>query len=206
MPGPRDRLGAPQWIIHDPLQARYFQIGETARLLIEHWDEGASAEQFLATIARQHGLTFSPDQLSELLAFLRRSNLVIEADQNGWCGPQDQPVQAQKSVAARIFHAYLYVRIPVLKPHRHLVQLLPWVEAFFHPWTAVIFAAIAVLGLYLTSRQWDHFSELVATMLSLEGSIYFVIALLVDQGAARTRPRLSRGAATAVGFRPWASP
>ncbi len=179
VPGPRDRLGAPQWIVHDPLQARYFQISETARLLIENWEEGKTAEQFLAKIARHHNLTFSPEQLSELLTFLSRSNLVIAASQSGWSGPQCQPAQTQKSIVARMFHAYLYVRIPILKPHNHLVRGLPWVEPFFHPWTAVFFAVIAVLGLYLTSRQWDQFSELVATMLSLQGGIYFVVALLL---------------------------
>ena len=175
---PSDRRGAPQWVIHDPLQARYFQISETARLLIEHWDEGATVEQFLDRIAREHGLDFTPSQFVELVAFLRHSNLVIETTADGWPATPKQSGQTHESLSARIFHAYLYIRIPLLKPHRQLERALPWVAPLFHSWTVVFFAVVAVFGLYLTSRQWDQFAQLVTTMLSLEGGVYFIVALL----------------------------
>ncbi len=74
---------------------------------------------------------------------------------------------------------YLFLRIPLFRPDRWLDRLYPRVAWLFSPAFRHLMIALAALALYLVARRWDAFIDTVSYLFSIEGMIYFALALSV---------------------------
>ena len=82
----------------------------------------------------------------------------------------------------RLLHGYLFVRLPLVRPNRFLQKTEPLTRIFFTKgwWTFILICIVA--GLFLTSRQWDQFTHTFSHFFSLQGLIYYAIALAFVKG------------------------
>ncbi len=176
LPGPPGGDGSPSWTVHDPVRNRYFRIGPDAFALLRHWKLGDPA-LVLQHASAQLGRPVPSDRIEWLLRFLDGNTLLRRDDGAGIGKLQQMRDAGRQGWASWLLHNYLFVRIPLLRPDRFLARLLPHVGFLFSRGTALVVAGIAVLGLYLASRQWDQFLATVPEMFSWQGAVYFAIAL-----------------------------
>ena len=76
--GPNDRSGVPQWVIHDPIQNRYFKIDATTKGLLDTWQCGQTVDEFAQQYAEKTGHPVTGASVRRLISFLHTSKLTTE--------------------------------------------------------------------------------------------------------------------------------
>lgn len=163
------------WLLYDRLANRYFRMGALELDLLSLIDgrpAQAIAEQARTRFAHRVGA----DDVEALFDFLRQNDLVM-AD----AAQKARHVRLRESRPGRLkrlMHGYISFRVPLLRPDRFLGRALPWVRWMGSRWTLVGLPALALLGLYLVSRQWDVFLATAVSFLSLEGLAGYALAIV----------------------------
>lgn len=182
VPGGPEKSGAPAWIIHDPLQNRYFHITRETYEILSLWKGGTLPADLAAEASRSLDLTVEVADVEKLAAFLERHTLLDTGEAASWT---DLALRAQRmhgSLWSRLLHNYLFFKIPLVRPEKTLQRLLPWVEPLYSRTAAFAAIASGLLGLYLTSRQWDQFLGTFHNYTSWEGVIALACTLFFIKG------------------------
>ena len=178
VPGAPLANGAPAWVIFDPVANRYFEIGQELLDMLTVWDAG-TAGRLVAAVQERFSREIEAGDVDEAIRFLISSALVRDIPDNDYRGMAAKAADSQKSAFAKAMHSYLFFKIPLLRPDRFLQATWPVVRHLFGR-TAVLFYAMAgLLGLYLVSRQWEHFATTFQFMLSWHGLALYGASLVV---------------------------
>ncbi len=174
--GPSNNDGAPTWALHDPVRNQFFRIGWTEYEIIRRWPLG-NGLAIAADINRNTTLTIAPEQVLGVKAFLEQSHLIKVHDDEA----MERMLAAKKSEKQSklnwLLHHYLFFRVPLVKPDRFLAATLPYVQFVY---SRAFFTGLFVLGLlslYLVARQWDTFSSTFTYFFSLQGMMFYGLAL-----------------------------
>lgn len=169
--------GAPSWVIYDPLQHRYFQIGAETINILSLWEAGMEPSTLARLASQSFNITVGEQHVLQLLDFLRTSHLIVEEAGN-WRQMADKAEKARGSIWSQLIHNYLFLRVPLVKPQRFLKAMLPLVAPFYTRTAGVIVVLVGLAGLYLTSRQWDSFVHTFQSFMSWEGAAIFAVTLV----------------------------
>ena len=175
-----DDSGAETYVLHDPVTHRFFTLGRDEVDLLTLVD-GRSADQISAAANRRFGLDVTNDDIAALFSFLRGHDLVRGDD------AQEQRhkhrAESGPSLVERVLKGYITFRVPLFRLDAFLSRTLPAVRFLGHPATGVFLALIGLLGLYLTSRQWDIFAASFIRFLTPEGVATYLILLVFSKAA-----------------------
>ena len=174
---PADLTGARRWMIHDPIQHRFFSIGQTAHVLFRVWRAGATADAIIEQAWTHHSETIERTDIEQFIRFLQSSGLTVEAAGGGWRGFWVQDVKKRGAILSRILHGYLFFKVPLFRPEPFLDRTLDIVRPLGTGLAGIITAAMGLVGLYLVSREWDQFLTTFADIFTLEGALTMAIAL-----------------------------
>ena len=168
------------WLIYDPVQHRYIQIDPTSYELLSLWPRCSDAEALKAEADSRFAVPIDRDQIDELIKFLERQGLVSEAAQGDWryYATAAQQRAAAQGPLSKLAHNYLFFRVPLFRPQKMLLATLPLVAPVYSRAFAICVALIGVLGLYLTSRQWDAFISTADFFFSWQGALAFIVCLV----------------------------
>ena len=164
------------FLIFDPVEHKYFRIGQEVAHALANWGLGTAGKLVEAMTAR--GVVFGFEQVEELLKFISVNHLSIL----GAGGSQmiiDQQAGRNRSLFTRLVHHYLFFKVPLVHPHRFLQMALPYVRWLGWRSTHVVIFGITLLGLYLTGRQWDVFVHSFTNFTRWDGLIILGLALIV---------------------------
>lgn len=168
--------GSPAWIIEDPLANRHFRIGWLEFEFLSRWQ--LNTADLLAQIRASTPLQPAEEQLSDFISFLKGHHLLRNR-------PQETQALATRDTSNPWLHwrwwlhHYLFFRIPLIRPQARLEKLAGMLGWLFSPISLMAVLALTLLGLILTSRQWDVFSNTFFESLSTEGLLGFAGALIV---------------------------
>jgi len=179
MQGAPDSSGAETWVIHDPLQHRYFQIDRATYNLLSLWQPGRSLTDIAEIAKRQAKININEDHIARLVEFARLNNLIRQDQPGHWREMSERVAADKKSLFWQIAHKYLFFKIPLVRPQQALQSALPYVEPLYSKPTAVGLGIVGIIGLYLTSRQWDSFLGTFDKFFSIEGIAFFGLSLLL---------------------------
>ncbi len=179
-PASQEHDGSPAWTIHDPVVNKFYRISWLDYEILKRWPLLHIA-QIVAAVNDETTLTINEEDVIALMTFLKANQLikVINASQ------VDQLI-AKKSASHQhklswLLKHYLFIRIPLIKPQRLLVSILPFIRWVFSQTMAWVLLLITLLGVFLVSRQWDTFSATLIDQLSLSGMVSFGIALIFSK-------------------------
>ncbi|MEM8791287.1 MAG: HlyD family efflux transporter periplasmic adaptor subunit [Pseudomonadota bacterium] len=168
--------GAPSWLIFDPVRHKYFQIGQDTFGLLAHWKSGTVGK--LREALSSEGGMLDDAQLARLVTFLDRSNLTLAPAGDAVRVFEAQSHEQKRSATMGMLHRYLFWRIPLFRPSRFLDQTLWLAEPFFSRLWWVVVVVLGVLGVYLTSRQWEEFTTTFLHFISIEGALLYAVSLI----------------------------
>ncbi|WP_397474318.1 HlyD family efflux transporter periplasmic adaptor subunit [Pusillimonas sp.] len=173
-----DRDGGPCWVIQDPVTNRFYRVGWFEYECLLRWP--GDPARIAADIAARTTLQVDAGHVLEFAEFLEQNRLVR---------PSPEGLQRLKQQANAPgwrhwkwwLHHYLFVRVPLVRPHRFLARLLPWVEPLFTRTALILLIMATLLGLALVMRQWDSFTHSVMDLISPAGIAGFVLAMVVSK-------------------------
>ncbi len=174
--GPAQPDGAPSWRILDPVRNRFFEIGWLEFELLQHWGDARDAAALIARVARDTTLRPSAAELADVLAFLKRNQLVLPDDEADRRGLRAHWLAGERPWHQTLLHHYLFFRVPLVRPDRFLEATLPWARRLVRPWFFAVLAVIAALDLILVTRQWESFHQTFLYFFNLEGLVYYGLA------------------------------
>ena len=180
-PGPISTMGAPTWTVADPATSRFYRISWLEFEILTRWDLG-DPERIVQAIRRDTTIAAIPAHIDQVLHFVRAHNLVQATS----AADTQRLVQQQRthrgSLPLWLLRNFLFLRIPLWRPDRFLVATLPWVRWLFSPriWGAL--AVLGAVGLYLVSRQWDHFLHGFGYLSTPSGLLAAGLTLLLVKG------------------------
>jgi putative peptide zinc metalloprotease protein len=187
LPGLREELrlepgaplvsGAPSWILFDPVRHMFFQLGKIEFRIFSRWAagsfegisedlqaEGLAADDVDAAIGRV--VEFS---LANRLTVTPMGDTVATFK-------QERDARRQEWWKWLVDH-YLFFRIPLVRPAAFLERTVSRVAPLWSVTSLWIFAALALTGLFLVSRQWDAFMASFMYFFSWQGLIAYGFGL-----------------------------
>ena len=183
--------GEPGWVIQDPVVNRFYRIGWLEFECLLRW--GQTPRQICEQIADETALRPDAEQVLQLCQFLQQHQLLRL--------PGRQPPASSKASWLSWnwwLHHYLFFRVPLLRPQRHLKPLADSLGWLFSPTCAVLVILLSLLGVVLVLHQWDTFRSAVVESFSTDGLLSFALALIV----AKTLHELGHAlVATRLGLR-----
>ena len=174
--GPRHRDGSPSWRILDPVRNKFFELGWLEFELLAHFDSSDSVESLIEAVSEATTLVPTEDEVEGFIKFLESQQLVVQGTQADRDQLRQRWLGAEKPWYEKLFHGYLFFRIPLFRPDRFLARTLPFVELFYTRAFALVVFLVFVTDLYLIFREWDELSRSFAYFFNLQGGLYFLIA------------------------------
>lgn len=178
IPGASAVDGAPTWVLVDPVRGKYFQIGWAAYQMLSRWN-GRSAEAVLSQIHAETTCRATLKDLEDLLRFLYGNHLMRDPPQGGYRTYVAQAEAAKPSWLTWLVHHYLFFQVPLVRPDRFLRATLPLIEWLFTKPMAWIIGVIELVGIYLTSRQWETFTATFLHFFTPRGFALYVLCLVI---------------------------
>jgi putative peptide zinc metalloprotease protein len=177
--GARDHNGARRWLIHDPLQHRFFAIGPGAHVLLDVWQPGATIDAVIEAAWTRHSEHIDSRSVEQFIGFLRGNGLTLESARGPWRGYVEQNERRRRSFASRMLHTYLFFKVPLIRPERFLDATIWFVRPLGSWWFAILTILTGAMGLYLVSREWEAFTTTFADVFSFEGAALLALSLPV---------------------------
>ncbi len=166
--------GAQGWLIFDPTRHRYFQIDDIAVSILGHWHLSTPKK----IIAAMSGQDVTLQDIEELLRFLFANSLTLYPPEQNSDNFVIQASAGDKGLLATLIHNYLFFRVPLIRPHHFLKRTVGFTNIFFQKSWWIFVAVIALMGVYLTVRQWDQFMHTFMYFFSLQGLALYFLALV----------------------------
>ncbi len=170
--------GEPLWLVHDRIQNRFFRIGEKKMRLLQVW-RAVFPDQLVHLFHKETGLQISEEEVLELSEFLYANSLTLLPPNGNYSGIYSLALFGEKSLWKKLIHSYLFFRIPLARPQKFLDLTWPVVRVLFTRRATIIYVLIALIGLYLVSRQWSVFLSTFASFLTLEGFFLYAFSLVI---------------------------
>lgn len=169
--------GEPSWLVFDPVRHKYFQIGQGAFGLLSHWKAGTVGK--LRDALSSEGGSLDEAQVARLINFLFKNNLTIVPAGDVVRSFESYAQNLKRSALMSAVHSYLFFRIPLVRPSKFLAATQWIVEPFFSRMWIFAVTILGVIGIYLTSRQWEDFTSTFLHFISLEGALLYAVSLIV---------------------------
>ncbi len=177
MPGAADADGRPSWLVHDPWMNRFAHVDAVAREALRHWHHSATAGELIARVNAGGHAHMTADELARLIDFLHASQLTEQSRSGSWEAFAKSATSRRHSLPAWLVHNYLFLRVPLLRPQRLLERTLPAVRLLWSRPARLAAATLGAAGLYLASRQWEHFISTLQGYMTWEGIAAAALAL-----------------------------
>ena len=172
-PGIRELDGSKTWTIFDPLRHLYFQIDQKHLQLFNCWSNSTAGE----VVEELAEFRITLDDVEHFLRFLWQNSLTVMPPNNSLEFYQKAAAEKNGKPIKRLLHGYLFFRIPLVRPNQFLQKTEALTRFFFTKMWWVFVVVCALVGLLLTSRQWDQFTHTFSHFFTVQGLFYYVLAL-----------------------------
>ncbi len=169
--------GAPSWTLFDPVRHSFFQLGKTEFAIFSRWANG-ELERVGDDLASA-GLTGAEADrtLARVIDFSVTNQLTVSPIGDSVSTFVQQRKAQQKAWWRWMVDNYLFFRIPLVRPARFLENTVENVAPLITMKAVWFFAALALFGFYLVSRQWDAFLASFLYFFSWDGVIAYAFGL-----------------------------
>lgn len=177
LPGARDPDGTPTWVLGDPVRNRYFQLDERHVRILQYWHTG-DLLVLVNTLNAEHGLDITPDEVTGMIDFLARGELLQAVDARARDRLADAAAARRQTLFQTALHKYLFFRFPLIRPDRLLGRLYPRLGLVFRPLFWQVTALVGLYGLLLAAQNVDRLVEGFVSFMSPAGLASFGVALV----------------------------
>jgi putative peptide zinc metalloprotease protein len=169
--------GAPSWTLFDPVRHAFFQLGKIEFRILSRWASGDM--DGVADDLRREGVAEEDmdSTVARVIDFSLTNQLTVAPMGDSVATFTQLRDRQRKAWWRWLVDNYLFFRVPLVRPAAFLERTLPRVEPLFSRAALWFFSGLAVLGLYLVSRQWDAFMASFLYFFSWQGLIAYGFGL-----------------------------
>ncbi|MGB4896377.1 MAG: HlyD family efflux transporter periplasmic adaptor subunit [Nitrospira sp.] len=185
--------GVPTWTIVDPVRNKYFQIEWQVYQLLQRWSCG-TVEKLVAVVRRDTTSRIRAEDVEDLVRFLY-ANSLTEQSASGRVKDYVEQEAARHHVWWQwLLHHYLFIKIPLVRPHGFLQATLPLVAPLYTPLAAWCFGIAGAIGLFLVGQQWSTFLSTFLHFFTwsgalMYGAVFCAVKVVHELGHAYTATR-----------------
>lgn len=165
-------------LVYDPIAHRYHELDAETVAILARWRAGETLGAMAMRLSAELATELTAQDLHDIAVTLDRAGLLAEP-MLGWRALFAQKQAERRGPMSWLLHNYLFIRIPLVRPNRFLGATLPMVRLLWSRPALVAIALMGLVGLYLTSRQWDGFTQTFLYFFSVEGAAGYLAALAV---------------------------
>ena len=185
--------GVPTWTIVDPVRNKSFQIEWQVYQLLQRWSCG-TVEKLVAVVRRDTTSRIRAEDVEDLVRFLYANSLTEQSASGRVKDYVEQEVARHQAWWQWLLHHYLFIKIPLIHPHRFLHATLPLVAPLYTPMAAWLFGMIGATGLFLVGQQWDTFLSTFLHFFTwsgalMYGAVFCAVKVVHELGHAYTATR-----------------
>ncbi len=185
----------PSLVISDPLQGKYLKLLWPESGLFLCLREATSAEDLKTVVASRFGYVAQDAMIRELLEFAHTNQLTEQDENGGWRRYDTSARAARQGVFKSAVHAYLFLRIPLLRPQALLQRLSPWLGFCYRRAFWLGLGVAFCLFVWLASRQSEALIRSAEQAFALQGLGLYAAAVIIlkaihELGHALTAVRL----------------
>lgn len=177
LPAAANHDGSPAWMVHDPVNNRFFRIGWLDFEILLRWGTG-SPEDIAQSVSDETTLTIEPQDVAALRHFLEQHSLLQANTPQAVDRLRAMASHMKKNPYEWLLHNYLFFRMPLIRPQQWLARVLPFLTWLFTPATAMAVVFLSITGLFLAARQWETFVSTVVEHLTWQGFVGYAVALV----------------------------
>jgi len=170
--------GVPTWTIVDPVRNKYFQIEWQVYQLLQRWSCG-TVEKLVEVVRRDTTSRIRAEDVEDLVRFLYANSLTEQSASGRVKDYVEQEVARHQAWWQWLLHHYLFIKIPLIRPHRFLHATLPLVAPLYTHMAAWLFGMIGATGLFLVGQQWDTFLSTFLHFFTWQGAVMYGVVLCV---------------------------
>jgi putative peptide zinc metalloprotease protein len=163
-------------LVYDPLAHRYHELSPDACVILALWRGPAEAETIAAEASVRLGRDVPPAEILSIARMLDASGLLAEP-LRGWKSELDRRQAGRKGPLSWLLHNYLFIRVPLVRPDAFLQATLPAARRLAATPVLLAIAGLGLVGLVLAVRQWSVFESTFMHFLSVEGALFYGLAL-----------------------------
>lgn len=169
--------GSKRWLLFDPIQNKYFNIGLDALQLFSNWQNDIEIDEFIK-ILEQKDYDIDKESLESFIIFLRNNNLILCEKESDTQRIVNVHRDSKQNIFKWLIHNYLFIRVPLLKPDRWLEENKNKVDFFYSNLWQNIVLFLGFIGIVFVLRDWENFISTFMYMFSKEGFFYYFISLV----------------------------
>jgi putative peptide zinc metalloprotease protein len=177
LPAAANHDGSPAWMVHDPINNRFFRVGWLDFEMLLRWTQG-NPQVIAQSVSQETTLTIEEGDVAALLHFLEQHNLLQANSPAAVDRLRQRSAQMKKNPYEWLLHNYLFFRVPLIRPQVWLAAIMPFLNWLFRPVTGLMVIALTVTGVFLATRQWETFVSTVVEHLSWSGFLGYAVALV----------------------------
>ena len=186
--------GSKRWLLFDPIQNKYFNIGIDTFDLISNWQSDIELEEFIK-ILEQKDYEIDTESLQTFVDFLINNSLIVCEDLKYTSRMKNVQKQSKQNIFKWLIHNYLFIRIPLVKPDYWLEKNKKKVDFLYSNLWQNIVLFLGFIGIVFVLRDWENFISTFMYLFSKEGFFYYFLSLvfvksLHELGHAFTAKRL----------------
>ncbi len=176
-PGAPQVNGAPSWTLFDPVRHMFFQLGRIEFRIFSRWAAGSF--DGVAEDLKAEGIEGEEADatVSRVVEFSLTNQLTVNQLGDSVATFTQQKSAQKKAWWKWMVDNYLFFRLPLVRPARFLERTIDRVAPIWSVKVLWGFMALAFLGLFLVSRQWDAFMASFLYFFSWQGLFAYAIGL-----------------------------
>lgn len=175
--GAPDEDGAPMWTLFDPMRGLYFHLHLQGLRLVRLWRQCHTVGD-LTRRANEQGVAVVESDVEGMARFMQTNHLTV-ASSAGDVERLAQVAQRKRTSPGQwLLHHYLFFRVPLVRPDRHLERWLPLARLLVSRVALWSLAILTAIGCYFIVRQWTEFVGTLLHFLSWEGLFWYGLALI----------------------------
>lgn len=169
--------GSKKWLLFDPIQNKYFDIGIDAFELISNWKNDIELEEYIR-ILETKDYHIDKESLIKFIDFLVNNNLIICEDAKYISRMIGFQKQSKQNIFKWLIHNYLFIRLPLVKPDKWLEKYMNKVEFFYSQFWQNIILFLGFIGIIFVLRDWENFTSTFMYLFTKEGFFYYFLSLV----------------------------
>jgi putative peptide zinc metalloprotease protein len=177
LPAAANPDGSPAWMVHDPVNNRFFRIGWMDFEMLLRWSQG-TPQAIAESINDETTLTIDVNDVGALLHFLEQHSLLQSNSTAAVDRMRHRSVLMKRNPYEWLLHNYLFFRIPLVRPQLWLAKIMPFFNWLFSPAAAIVVLFLTGAGVFLVARQWETFIGTIVDQLTWSGAFGYAVALM----------------------------
>ena len=159
--------GSKRWLLFDPIQNKYFNIGIDTFELISNWQSDIEIDEFLR-ILEDKNYDIEKESLQTFVDFLINNNLILCEKAKDTQRMINILRKSKQNIFKWLIHNYLFIRIPLLKPDKWLEENKNKINFLYSKLWQNIVLVLGFIGIVFVLRDWENFISTFMYLFSKE--------------------------------------